>query len=305
MPTRLRLVRTSGSRDGSVLSEGAPAKINLALHVEGRRADGYHRLDTLVVFTEAGDRLDGAFTEDAAPRLDISGPFAAGLAADRDNLIWRAVDALAGTCPAAANTARLRLHLQKELPVASGIGGGSADAAAALRLIDRLLDLGLGEARLAEIAAPLGADVPMCVYSRALRARGIGEKIALVGDLPRLELVLANPGIALSTPQVFAARQGEVGDGLGELPGFALADDLPGWLAARRNDLQEAACRLASPVAAALEAMASMPGCRLARMSGSGATVFGIFTDQAVAQAAAADISRAEPGWWVRATRTL
>jgi 4-diphosphocytidyl-2-C-methyl-D-erythritol kinase len=289
-----------------VLSERAPAKINLALHVEGRRADGYHLLDTLVVFTDAGDRLGGVAVADAAQGLDISGPFAAGLPAGRDNLIWRATDALfAAVGFGADNRQALSLHLEKQLPVASGIGGGSADAAATLRLVNRMLDLGMDEARLAEIALSLGADVPMCVYSRAIRARGIGEEIAFVGDLPRLNLVLANPGSSLATPAVFAERKGAMGMGLGALPRFADAGGLATWLAGTRNDLEEAACRLAPPVQAVLDVMASRPGCLLARMSGSGGTVFGIFTDEAAAEGAAREISGAEPGWWVKATGTL
>ena len=303
------------------LSEDAPAKVNLALHIEGRRPDGYHSLDTLVVFTEAGDvlkavrngagpepRLVPRFVPRLVPRLvsrlELGGPFGAGLAG-HDNLVLRAAALLEAAAPR-GSAATFSFWLEKRLPVASGIGGGSADAAAALRLLNRLLDLNIGAPRLAEIGAPLGADVPMCVYSRSLRATGRGENIAPTPGLPKLHLVLANPGVSLATPDVFAAREGAFGQGLGEMPkNLSGAGELSAWLGTLRNDLQDAACRLAPPVKRTLEAVAAQPGCRLSRMSGSGATVFGLFDDAGSAEAAAAALSRAQPSWWVVATRTL
>ncbi|MBK1662455.1 4-(cytidine 5'-diphospho)-2-C-methyl-D-erythritol kinase, partial [Paracraurococcus ruber] len=186
-----------------MFSESAPAKVNLYLHVTGRREDGYHLLDSLAVFGPVADALRVAPADDLA--LALEGPFGATLAAEPDNLVLRAARALAA---AAGVPARAAMVLTKRLPVASGIGGGSADAAAALRGLDRLWGLGLGEARLAAIAAPLGADIPVCVASRPARMQGVGEALSAAPALPPCGLLLANPGVALPTPAVFKARAG-------------------------------------------------------------------------------------------------
>jgi len=268
-------------------AEFAPAKVNLALHVTGRRDDGYHTLDSLVAFPRVGDRLEA---EPAAGlSLAIDGPFAGDLGTGADNLVLRAALLLRG---AAAHGAALRLV--KSLPVASGIGGGSADAAAALRLLSRLWDLPMPPG--AALAA-LGADVPACAAATACRMRGIGERLDPVA-LPPFWLVLANPGVPVSTPGVFAALAERANPPMPAPPSFPDADALADWLAAQRNDLERPAAALAPAIGTVLEAIAAQPGCRLARMSGSGATCFGLFTAAAPALAAAEALRRAGSSWW-------
>jgi 4-diphosphocytidyl-2-C-methyl-D-erythritol kinase len=274
--------------------EEAPAKINLSLQVMGRRTDGYHELRSLVVFARFGDRV----TAEAAGELtlDLSGPCAAVLANDPDNLVLRAARLLRERSREARGA---RLTLEKNLPVASGIGGGSADAAAALRALMRLWDVGLSVAALGDMAASIGADVPVCLDARPAMMSGIGEKIVRLATLPRFHLVLVNPGIALSTAEVFRAlaapplRQEPAAP---TAPAFATLDEMIGWLAGAANDLEEPAQHLAPQIETVLAALDASAGCRLARMSGSGATCFGIYADAAEAQAAAAAIAR--PGWW-------
>jgi 4-diphosphocytidyl-2-C-methyl-D-erythritol kinase len=269
----------------------APAKVNLYLHVTGRRADGYHLLDSLAVFGPAADAVAAAPA--AALSLSLDGPFAAGLAAEPDNLVLRAARALAA---AAGIAPRAALGLTKRLPVASGIGGGSADAAAALRALDRLWGLGFGAARLAAIGAGLGADVPVCVASRPARMGGVGEVLSAAPALPACGLLLANPWVALATPAVFRARQGSGFTPAALLP--AAWADAPGMardLAALRNDLEAPAIALCPVVAEVLAALRGLPGCLLARMSGSGATCFGLFATPAAARRAAGLLPG---GWW-------
>ena len=302
--------RTAPPDDGAgSVVEAAPAKINLALHVTGRRADGYHLLDTLVVHGVAADRLGAhprgaAWTSDEPVPIDlaITGPFAAGLDAGPDNLVLRAARLLE------AEAGRLRapivpvaLALDKHLPVASGIGGGSSDAAATLRLLNRVWRLDLPRARLAEIALPLGADLPMCVHGVALRARGIGETIDRLADLPALPMVLVNPGVAVSTPAVFRALERRDNPPMPDLPErFVDAGHLATWLAATRNDLEAAAVHVAPIVGEVLARLRATPGCRLARMSGSGATCFAVFASEAAADAAAAAMPAV---WWAAVGR--
>ncbi len=257
--------------------EHAPAKINLTLHVTGRRPDGYHLLDSLVVFTEIGDRVSlcpGPLS------LEVTGPFAAGLDARADNLCLRAAR-LVG--------AEVAITLEKNLPVASGIGGGSADAAAVLRALD---------AR-PENPASLGADVPACLLSQPLRMRGVGELLEPLPALPPFHLVLVNPGQGVATPDVFRALAQRENAPMPALTGW---DDLAGFidfLRACRNDLEKPALTLVPEIANCLSALADS-GAALARMSGSGATCFGIFADAGSAARACAALAR--PGWWVAAT---
>ncbi|MBW8271037.1 4-(cytidine 5'-diphospho)-2-C-methyl-D-erythritol kinase [Caldovatus sp. SYSU G05006] len=281
--------------------EAAPAKVNLFLHVLGRRAeDGYHRLDSLAVFAAAADTLEAApaAPDGAGLRLALDGPEAAALAGEdpERNLALRAARALAREAGIAAPAAALRLT--KALPVASGIGGGSADAAAALRALDRLWGLGWARTpRLAAVAARLGADVPACLAARPVRMGGIGEVLAPAPPLPaRLGLVLANPRLPLATPAVFAARTGAF-SAPAVLPetGWREAAALARDLAALRNDLEPAAIALCPPVAEVLAALRALPGCLLARMSGSGATCFALMPDAA---AAAAAVARLPSAWW-------
>lgn len=270
--------------------EAAPAKVNLYLHVTGRRADGYHLLDSLVVFAGAADRLSHAPGNTLA--LTLGGPEGAALAAETDNLVLRAARLLAAE---AGLPPTGRLTLEKCLPVASGIGGGSADAAAALRLLNRAWGLGFPASRLESLAEQLGADVPVCVASTAARMEEVGESLSPAPGLPACGLVLANPRLPLPTPAVFRARQG------GFTPRAALPD---GWddagtmardLAGCRNDLEAAAIGLCPPVATVLSALRALPGCLLARMSGSGATCFALFADAAQARLGAGMLPEA---WW-------
>ncbi len=269
--------------------EIAWAKVNLALHVTGRRADGYHLIDSLVVFPRIGDRLEA---EPAAGlSLSLTGPFAPGLGAGADNSVLRAAAYLRPEGRGAA------LRLTQALPVAAGLGGGSADAAAALRLLARVWGVAAPAPRQ---ALALGADVPVCRAGRPARMRGIGEDLAPL-DLPPFWIVLVNPGASLATTAVFAALAERENPPLPDPPTFADAGDLFGWLAARRNDLEAPARALAPPIDAALAALAAQPGCGLARMSGSGATSFGLFASEAPALAAAATIRAGRAAWWVAA----
>jgi 4-diphosphocytidyl-2-C-methyl-D-erythritol kinase len=272
--------------------ERAPAKVNLYLRVTGRRADGYHLLDSLAVFAPAADLLCAELDE-AGPRLELRGPFAPALACDPDNLVLRAARLLAETAGVAPP--RARLVLDKRLPVASGIGGGSADAAAALRLLARLWDVAMPP----DLAPRLGADVPVCLAApRPARMGGIGERLGPAPHLPPFGLLLANPGVAVSTPSVFRARAVRA-DGFSEPAALPLAwpsaAAMAADLAPLGNDLEAPAIALCPAIADALAWLRARPGCLLARMSGSGATCFGLFADGGEAEAGA---KGAPPGWW-------
>ncbi len=276
------------------IAELAPAKINLDLCITGRRPDGYHELDSLVVFGPPADRL--IFEPADRLILELAGPFAGALADAPDNLVLQATRRLAGQ---AGRPAAARIELEKNLPVAAGLGGGSGDAAAALRGLNRLWRLGLGAGELEPLARGLGADVPVCLAGRPARMRGIGERLEEARGLPSLWLLLVNPGRALATGSVF----GE----LGALPEPVPEQGPPpcepaallGWLRARANHLEAPARRLEPAVDAVLAALAAQPGCELARMSGSGATCFGLFADRTGLEAAVRRIRRAQPDWWV------
>ena len=273
-----------------LLAELAPAKVNLFLHVVGRRADGYHLLDSLVVFPGAADCL----TAGPAARLDlaVAGAFGAGLGAGPDNLVLRAARALADK---AGVTAGASLVLDKRLPVASGIGGGSADAAAALRLLARLWSVRLPDDALQGIALGLGADVPVCLAGRAARMGGIGDRLSPAPALPPFGVVLVNPGAGVSTPEVFRARTGPFSHGASLPASWPDAEAMALDLSALGNDLEAPTLRLCPAVGDVLAWLRAQPGCLLARMSGSGATCFGLFRDAAAASATA---GRAPPPWW-------
>jgi 4-diphosphocytidyl-2-C-methyl-D-erythritol kinase len=283
---------------GEALRRLAPAKINLALHVTGRRADGYHLLDTVAVFADLGEAVTVAPAE--AIELSLGGPFAGHAPAGHENLAWRAAALLREATGTAAGA---RIHIDKAIPVGAGLGGGSADAAATLLALDQLWRIGLGRERLAALGVTLGADVPMCLYGRALRARGIGEAIVALAGLPPLPLVLVWPGVALDTSRVFAALDMPDKSPLPEpLARFSGVRETADWLAGCRNDLEAPAMRLAPAVIDVLQALRATAGCLLARMSGSGSACFGLFATEGEAEAAAAAIAAARPGWWVRAT---
>lgn len=271
-----------------MIREPASAKVNLCLHVTGRRADGYHLLDSIVVFAAVGDVV----TAEAAPALSLAirGPMVAGLDAGDDNLVLRAARAFGADRGA-------RLGLEKHLPVASGIGGGSADAAAALRALARLWGQPLPGA---DAVLALGADVPVCLNGRAVRMQGVGEVLSPLPPLPRAWLVLANPRQGVSTPAVFRALKRRDHPALPALPGgFADTAALAGWLQQTRNDLEPAAENLLPVIGQVRAALAAQPGCLLARMSGSGATCFGLFGDEPAARAAEAALQQTNPGWWL------
>jgi 4-diphosphocytidyl-2-C-methyl-D-erythritol kinase len=284
-----------------VLATRAPAKINLTLHVLGRRADGYHELESLVVFAGVADRLELMPGEGLS--LKVHGPTAGTAGPTSDNLVLRAAHALAGRVPG------LRLgtfRLTKNLPAAAGIGGGSSDAAAALRLLAELNDLTPEDGRVAEAARSTGADVPVCLDPRARMMRGVGERIGPPLALPPLFAVLVNPRVSVPTPEVFrrlARGPGNVGpsDHPAVTEGAAAAD-LLAFLGGGRNDLEPPAMAAEPMIGVALARLRAVAECRLARMSGSGATVFGLFDDCRAAARAARSIRSAEPTWWVKAT---
>ena len=271
-----------------MLTEAAPAKVNLYLHVTGRRSDGYHTLDSLAVFPGAADVLRAGPA--ATLTLSIEGPMGRGLSPGPDNLVVRAAVALAA---AAAVVPRAALVLEKRLPVASGIGGGSADAAAALRVLDRAWGLGFGGGALAAVAATLGADVPVCVAGVPVVMQGVGEVMLPAPVLPLFDMVLVNPGVAVATPAVFAARSGPFSDPAGLPAAWGDVAALVSTLSELRNDLEPAASALCPAVADALAWLRAQPGCLLARMSGSGATCYGLF-----GPGGAARVGVAPAGWW-------
>jgi 4-diphosphocytidyl-2-C-methyl-D-erythritol kinase len=278
-------------------AEKAPAKVNLTLRVLGRRADGYHDIESLVAFAGVGDVL--TFTPAAALTLAVSGPTAPAAGEVADNLVLKAARVLAGQV---GGLALGRFALSKRLPVAAGLGGGSADAAAALRLLARANQIALDDPRLMQAARATGADVPVCLDPRARLMRGIGDVLSAPLDLPSLPALLVNPGVAVATREVFAALNlaPVVRTGPAAAPAGTAA--LLAEIAAGRNDLEAPAIELAPAIAEVLAVLRKLPGCRLARMSGSGATCFGLFESSAAARTAARTLRAGYPSWWVRAT---
>jgi 4-diphosphocytidyl-2-C-methyl-D-erythritol kinase len=288
----------------TTVSEAARAKINLTLHVLRRRDDGFHMIESLVVFADVADRLN----VDHSPHFDltVTGPFADALGPVEGNIVLEAARVLAhgvGGVPPGAT-----LMLEKNLPVASGIGGGSADAAACIRALLKLNRVKVGEIALAQIGAGLGADVNACLASRPAVITGVGNVVEPAPRLPRVHAVLVNPGVALSTPAVYHTLDLEPG---AESPGaavplpddgFRTVEDLAEYLHSTRNDLRIPALRILPVIADVETALAAMPGCRFARMSGSGATCFGLFASRAEAHDGAQWLAADHPDWWVRAT---
>lgn len=271
------------------ISELARAKINLALHVTGRRDDGYHLLDSIVSFADCGDRI----TVRRAPEtgLTIGGPFAQALADTGDNIVLRALSLFGPGIP-------VEVDLEKNLPVASGIGGGSADAAAALRAVARLCGISLPAA---EQVLRLGADVPVCLAQQPVRMQGVGEVLTPL-PMPELHAVLVNPGVAVATGPVFGALDSRTNPAIDMADAdFRDARAAIGWLKTLRNDLQAEAVAQAPAIADVIAAL-DAAGADLARMSGSGATCFGLFADPAGADRAARALAGNHPGWWVRRT---
>jgi 4-diphosphocytidyl-2-C-methyl-D-erythritol kinase len=280
-----------------VLVESAPAKVNLTLRVLRRRADGYHDLQSLVVFAGCSDRL--SLTPGGVLALTVDGPRAAFAGETADNLVLKAARALKERVPSIACG---RFHLEKNLPVAAGLGGGSADAAAALRLLARANAIAPLDPRLYAAAGAIGADVPVCLDPRPRLMRGIGEKLSAPLAVPRLHAVLVNPGAALATKHVFAGwKPATVPVEAFDLAALSQAvsfDKFLSMLAVQPNDLEDAAIGLAPVVADVLGALRALSGCALARMSGSGATCFGLFPFGANAEAAAKALSAGHLDWW-------
>ena len=279
------------------LTAFAPAKVNLYLHLIGRRPDGYHLLDSLIAFADIGDRM----TAEPATTLslEITGPQAAGLVnSGQDNVVLRAARLLAehtGTDRGAA------LFLEKNLPVAAGIGGGSSDAAAVLRLLAALWQLSIDEEALAGLGARLGADLPACLYGRAAWLGGVGERIEPAPELPEAGILLVNPGKKLPTASVYAARRGPFCNTgrFTAMPGDAVG--LAEVLFSRRNDLTGAAIGLVPEIGVVLARLPRLPGALIVRMSGSGATCFALFSNRGAAKAARTALVASEPDWWCAA----
>ncbi|AXI41129.1 4-(cytidine 5'-diphospho)-2-C-methyl-D-erythritol kinase [Sulfitobacter sp. SK011] len=278
----------------------APAKINLTLHVTGQRADGYHLLDSLVVFASVGDRI--SVQEGTSLSITAEGPEAAAVPSDMNNLVLK-IATLFPDMPGAS------FLLTKNLPVASGIGGGSADAAAAFRGLMAHRSGGVVDAEIydpqhtpfAEKLLKLGADIPVCLRSVPTRMRGVGEILEPVPNLPQLFAVLVNPRVHVSTPEVFAALEAKENAQMPpQIPTFSSAQDFILWLSTQRNDLQDPARRLVPEIDAVIAELDACPECLLSRMSGSGATCFGLFTSLSDAERASSDISKRYPNWWVK-----
>ena len=277
-----------------MINEFAPAKINLCLHVTGQNKDGYHALDSLVLFTKFGDRI--SVSPDTDWGLKLSGPYGQNVPKGAENLVWRAAEM---TNPGDGAS----IQLEKNLPPAAGIGGGSSDAAAVIRALSQLYP---NAERLELDLMDLGADVPLCMTAELTRMRGIGEKLVRMGAPPSLPIVLVNPGVSLNTADVFQALEQK------ENP--ALPDDMPSpkdlfnwlnWLNARRNDLERPALKLQPAIGAVLAALNAFEGTKLARMSGSGATCFAITETAEQCDSLAALLKHRYPNWWVVATQSL
>jgi 4-diphosphocytidyl-2-C-methyl-D-erythritol kinase len=284
-----------------VLQETAPAKVNLTLRVLGTRRDGYHSIESLVAFADICDRL--VFSPGGAIKLEMRGPAARTAGKVADNIVLKAARLLA----AEVDGLKLgRFTLTKNLPVAAGLGGGSSDAAAALRLLARANQMQSDDPRILDVARRLGADVPVCLDPRARLMRGVGEILSDPIHIPKLSVVLVNPGAALPTKRVFARYDRQTSGAGAKRASGAMV--IPQWrsafiatLAVDRNDLEPAALALVPAIATVLEVLRDAPGCQLARMSGSGATCYGLFATSRAAAAAARKIEAAHRRWWVRA----
>lgn len=270
----------------------APAKINLTLHVTGRRDDGYHRLDSLVMLTDFGDRL--MVEKSAETSLNVVGPMADSVPTDPSNLVVRAADLLGVTA---------KITLEKSLPAMAGVGGGSSDGAAAIRALCGLYDLPVPNT---EALSALGADVPVCMQPELVRMRGIGDEIDQLDTTPDWAMILINPRVFVSTPHVFAAIKERDNPLMSHpFPEWSDFDSTIEWLSEQRNDMQEAAVSLQPVIAQVLVELSQTKGCALARMSGSGATCFAIYTTASERDAALEALRLQHPGWWCVATQRV
>lgn len=283
----------------------APAKVNLFLHVGDKRPDGYHNLASLIVFANVGDRLE--LRPSRALSLTLKGPYGEALKAAPDNLVLKAARELDVWAEERGHkTSPVEIVLEKNLPLASGIGGGSSDAAAALHLLAAHWGLPIAFDDLAAIGLTLGADVPVCLHAAPALVTGLGEVVTPVEDMPPLALVLVNPAVEIPTKAVFAklsARTGAYAPALAPTP--ATPRDLAMLLDRQTNDLAAPAKSIAPIIFKTEAALVQTEGCLIARMSGSGATCFGLYETEAAAHIAAAAIAKAHPAWWVAAASTL
>ncbi len=277
----------------------APAKLNLALHVTGRRSDGYHLIESLVAFADFGDRITIEKAE--ADEFVVTGHYAPMVPINESNLVLAARDLLRRQL-SDGNCGPVRISLEKNLPVASGVGGGSSDAAATLKALASLWNADLNARELAATTLPLGADIPMCLAEEPLVASGVGDMLKPLAAFPEMSAVLVNPGLPVSTPAVFAALEKRDNAPLPCPPEAADVAALGDYLSGTRNDLQAAATALCAPIVDAIEALEAN-GALFARMSGSGATCFGLFDNPGPAAAAADRIAKLQPGWFVEACR--
>ncbi|WP_420548552.1 4-(cytidine 5'-diphospho)-2-C-methyl-D-erythritol kinase [Curvivirga sp.] len=281
------------------IEEFAAAKVNLDLLVTGKREDGYHLLDSLVVFTEFGDHIRVSEAEELS--LEVSGPYKSAVPLDGSNLVLKAAKALQAKLHIKTGA---KIHLEKNIPAAAGVGGGSADAAATLKALLRLWDIQMPLEELSELGLTLGADIPVCLLSQSAIMRGVGEDIRKIVPLPPLYMLLVNPGVSLSTPDVFKARVPEfsaIADRSSLMDKTQSRQDFLNLCLAQKNDLTEAANCLAPVVAEVLNVIEKQPDCLLARMSGSGATCFGLFADIEAADMAKNAVLRYNTDWWAEA----
>ncbi|MEQ8896346.1 MAG: 4-(cytidine 5'-diphospho)-2-C-methyl-D-erythritol kinase [Roseovarius sp.] len=272
----------------TVVEAFVPAKVNLTLHVTGQRDDGYHTLDSLAMFADIGDRM--TITMPGDYKLTVEGPMAEGVPEDDSNLVLRA-----------ARMMRINadIRLEKHLPNAAGLGGGSGDAAATLRVLS-----GFSGKPVPGDGIELGADVPLCLQSEAARVTGIGDKVTPVPNLPPLDAVLVNPRLPVLTAEVFKRLTHKVNRPMPEdIPAFETSDELIDWLRGMRNDLQAPAIEAEPVIQQVFETLEKTPGCQLVRMSGSGGTCFGLYKNAETAGSAAGRLQESHPSWWVRATR--
>lgn len=272
----------------------APAKINLFLHITGKRDDGYHLLQSVMIFVDVGDEMQ--FSPHDSLFLDVEGPFAADMPPPHGNLVYRAAQLLAEEYKVPM---RGRIILRKRLPVASGIAGGSSDAATALSGLAKLWGLPDEKERLRRIGAKLGADVPACIARRPVWAEGVGERVTPLQDMPALHLVLANPMVATPTPEVFRRFRARFS---APLQFSGRRKSMQEWIAdlkLYRNDLTAAAVEVTPEIRGVLAALGDAPNCHFARLSGSGATCFGVFDHAHAATAAVNKLKQAHPDWWI------
>ncbi len=271
-----------------VFEERAPAKINLALHIRGRNPDGLHEIDSLIAFADCGERV--SLSRQSESLLQVTGGFANNLPGDRSNLVLRAAS-LAGAPDG------IGFNLYKNIPVGAGLGGGSADAAAVFRLLYRQFGCAIPSM---DAMAELGFDIPVCLFSQSARICGSDHKLSIVGSMPRLPLLLVNPGISLSTAAVYGELDFGVQGQLSPLPGICSQQNLVDWISHHENGLLARAIRVVPEIGDVICRIESLDGCRVARMTGSGATCFGAFLDVREANRAADLLRREQPSWWVR-----